>query len=289
MWPRGFLSRLLLRATAGATDRHACARIHPLLLKSGHASDTRLATALADAYAKSGLVAHARRVFDETPHRDLVLWSVMISCYSSHGMLSHSWALFASMRRSAGLSGDGFTFSALLSARAPPSSCGHHPGLLAHGLVVRLGLHVDLVVATALLDMYAKCGRVADARRVFDAMLLRNSVSWNAIIVCYGQHGGGKEALQLFVSMLRNDDGCCCRADELTLASLLSSCANMAAAYEATQLHGYALKRGLQGYLQVANALIMAYECSIKACDLMALRFLEFFLPAAMLGSFKMA
>ncbi|KAK1697720.1 hypothetical protein QYE76_014417 [Lolium multiflorum] len=260
MWPRGFLSRLLLRATAGATDGQACARIHALLVKSGHASDTRLATALADAYAKSGLVAPARRVFDETPRRDLVLWSVMISCYSSHGMLHHSWALFAAMRRSAGLSGDGFTFSALLSCRAPSSSCSHHhPGILAHGLVLRLGLHLDLVVATALLDMYAKCGRVADARRVFDAMQLRNSVSWNAMIVCYGQHGGGKEALQLFVSMLRNDDGCCCRADELTLASLLSSCANMAAAYEATQLHAYALKRGLHGYLQVANALIMAY------------------------------
>ncbi|KAM0844721.1 hypothetical protein ACQ4PT_056851 [Festuca glaucescens] len=249
----------LLRVTAGATDRQACARIHALLVKSGHASNTRLATALADAYAKSGLVTHARRVFDETPRRDLVLWNVMISCYSSHGLLSHSWALFASMRRSAGLSGDGFTFSALLSARAPSPSCGHNLALLAHGLVLRLGLHLDLVVATALLDMYAKCGRVADARRVFDAMLLRNSISWNAIIVCYGQHGGGKEALQLFVSMLRNDDGCCCRADELTLASLLSSCANMAAAYEAAQLHAYALKRGLQGYLQVANALIMAY------------------------------
>ncbi|KAF6984958.1 hypothetical protein CFC21_002890 [Triticum aestivum] len=259
MWPRGFLLRLLLRVTAGATARHACARIHPLLVKSGHASDTRLATALADAYAKSGLVTHARRVFDETPHRDLVLWNVMISCYSSHGLLLDSWALFASMRRNSGLSGDGFTFSTLLSVRAPPSSCGHLLGLLAHGLVLRLGLQLDLVVATALLDMYAKCGRVADARRVFDAMLLRNSVSWNAIIVCYGHHDGGKEALQIFVSMLRNDDGCCCRPDELTLASLLSSCANMAAAYEATQLHAYALKRGFQGFLQVANALIMAY------------------------------
>ncbi|KQK05971.1 hypothetical protein BRADI_2g23670v3 [Brachypodium distachyon] len=259
MWPRGLLLRLLLRVTAGATALHACARIHPLLIKSGHASDARLATALTDAYAKSALVKHARRVFDETPRRDIVLWNVMLSCYSSQGLLHHSWALFTSMQRTSGLSGDGFTFSALLSARAPSSACSQHLGLLAHGLVLRLGLHLDLVVATALLDMYAKSGRVTDARQVFDAMLLRSTVSWNAIIVCYGHHAGGSEALQIFVSMLRNDDGCCCQPDELTLASLLSSCANMAAAYEATQIHAYALKRGLQGFLQVANALVMAY------------------------------
>lgn len=259
MWPRGLLLRLLLRVTAGAIALHACARIHPLLIKSGHASDARLATALTDAYAKSALVKHARRVFDETPRRDIVLWNVMLSCYSSQGLLHHSWALFTSMQRTSGLSGDGFTFSALLSARAPSSACSQHLGLLAHGLVLRLGLHLDLVVATALLDMYAKSGRVTDARQVFDAMLLRSTVSWNAIIVCYGHHAGGSEALQIFVSMLRNDDGCCCQPDELTLASLLSSCANMAAAYEATQIHAYALKRGLQGFLQVANALVMAY------------------------------
>ncbi|CAN6335765.1 unnamed protein product [Urochloa humidicola] len=56
--------------------------------------------------------------------------------------------------------------------------------------------------------------------------------------------------------MLR--DGRCC-PDERTLASVLSSCANMAAANEAAQVHAYAQKRGLQGFLQVANALIMAY------------------------------
>ncbi|XP_015694592.2 pentatricopeptide repeat-containing protein At2g46050, mitochondrial-like [Oryza brachyantha] len=103
--------------------------------------------------------------------------------------------------------------------------------------------------------MYAKSGQVAEASRVFDAMALRNTISWNAIIVCYGKHGRGKEAFDLFVWMMR--DGCC--PDELTLASLLSSCADMAAAYEAIQLHAYTVKRGLQDFLQVGNALIMAY------------------------------
>ncbi|KAL5197903.1 hypothetical protein ABZP36_001415 [Zizania latifolia] len=183
----------------------------------------------------------------------------MVSCYSSHGMVRQSWDLFSSMRRS-GFPGDGFTFSALLGARAS-SSCSDHAKLLlllgisVHGLVIRLGLHLDVVVATALLDMYAKCGRVAEASRVFDAMVLRNTISWNAIIVCYGQHGGGKEAFELFVCMMR--DGCC--PDELTLSSLLSSCADMAAANEATQLHAYIVKIGFQDFLQVGNALIMAY------------------------------
>ncbi|KXG23190.1 pentatricopeptide repeat-containing protein At2g46050, mitochondrial [Sorghum bicolor] len=273
------LVALLLRASSvsgGAGHRRACAAwtLHPLALKSGRASETRVATALAVAYARSGLVAHARRVFDETPppRRDLVLCNAMVSCYAAHGLPRQAWALFAAARRS-GLDPDGFTFSALL--RPPlPRRCHHHPpavvdnvvdaglllamGAMAHGLVLRLGLLADVVVATALLDMYAKCGgRVDEARRVFDAMAVRNVVSWNAMVVCYGRvGGGGKDAVELFRRMLRDGS---CSPDELTLASVLSSCAGMAAANEATQVHAYAVKRGLHGFLQVANAAITAY------------------------------
>ncbi|TVU51299.1 hypothetical protein EJB05_02710, partial [Eragrostis curvula] len=256
---------LLLRAISGGGGRHhlrACARtLHPLALKSGRASDLRVATALADAYAKSGLVPDARRVFDETPRKDVVLCNAMVSCYASHGLARRAWALFAAMRMS-GLAGDEFTFSALLRpprhgrADAVDAELLRRMGALAHGLVLRLGLLADVVVATALLDMYAKCVRVAASRRVFDDMAVRNVVSWNAIVVCYGRNGEGKEALELFRLMLR--DGFCC-PDELTLAGVLSSCANMAAANEATQVHAYAVKKGAQGFLQVSNALIMAY------------------------------
>ncbi|EAZ39333.1 hypothetical protein OsJ_23759 [Oryza sativa Japonica Group] len=221
----GAMFRLLRSgASAGVRGRPACAAVHPLAVKSGSGSDARVATALADAYAKSGLVDRARRVFDETPLRDQVLWNVMVSCYSSHGLVRECWDVFGSMRRS-GFPGDGFTFSALLSVRASSSSsCYDHANLLlvlgssVHGIVIRLGLHLDVVVATALLDI-------------------------------------GKEAFDLFVSMMRH--GFC--PDELTLASLLSSCADMAAANEATQLHAYTVRRGLQDFLQVGNALIMAY------------------------------
>ncbi|CAM0146385.1 unnamed protein product [Urochloa decumbens] len=269
---RGLLAPLFRAACTAArrhqpSNHHPCASpqaLHALLLKSGRALRPHAATRLAVAYADSGHLAHARRVFDETPHKDLILWNSMVACYAAQGLALHAWALVASMRRSGGpgLAGDGFTFSALL--RPPRRVAGNaddvemllHLGALAHGLVLRMGHLADVVVATALLDMYAKCGRVADARRVFDAMVVRNVVSWNAIIVCYGCHGEGKDAVGLFRQMLR--DGRCC-PDERTLASVLSSCANMAAANEAMQVHAYAQKRGLQGFLQVANALIVAY------------------------------
>ncbi|RLN30591.1 peroxidase 43 [Panicum miliaceum] len=267
--PRGrSVLALLFRATSSAVRRHhhPCASpvaLHPPLLKSGRASLPHIATALAVAYAGTGHLPHARRVFDETPRKDLVLCNAMVACYAAHGLALHAWSLFASMRRSCpDLAGDGFTFSALLR---PPRQVGNADdaefllrlGALAHGLVLRLGHLADVVVATALLDMYAKYGRVTEARRVFNAMVVRNVVSWNAIIVCYGWHAESKGAVDLFRQMLR--DGCCC-PDERTLVSVLSSCANMAAANEATQVHSYAQKRGLQGILQVANALIMAYD-----------------------------
>lgn len=234
--------------------------IHPLAVKSGRASGLRVATALADAYGKSGLVSNARQLFDETPRKDVVFCNAMISCYASHGLPRRAWELFVEMRKS-GLAGDGFTFSALL---CPPrrgrgdTDAGPllRRGAPVHGLVLRLGLLADEVVATALLDMYAKCVKVPDARKVFDDMVVRNVVSWNAIVVCYGQNGEGKEALELFRLMLRDRFSC---PDELTLASVLSSCANMAAANEATQVHAYAVKRGALDFLQVGNALILAY------------------------------
>ena len=79
---RGHHLLRLLRATvaAGADGRPACARIHPIVIKSGRACNARVTTALADAYAKSGLVIHVQNVFDETPLKDPVLWNVMLSC-----------------------------------------------------------------------------------------------------------------------------------------------------------------------------------------------------------------
>ncbi|KAJ0967262.1 hypothetical protein J5N97_024179 [Dioscorea zingiberensis] len=103
--------------------------------------------------------------------------------------------------------------------------------------------------------MYMKSGDIKDAHNVFDTMRHRNIVSWNSIIVGYGMHGDGKKAMSVLIEMMQQGF----KPDEQTLASVLSSCANQAAANEATQAHNYAIKTGLHDHLSVSNALTFAY------------------------------
>ena len=74
-------------------------------------------------------------------------------------------------------------------------------GLDIHEEVIKSGFQSDLFVANALVNLYAKCGRIEDAHRVFDKMPKKHTVSWNAMITAYAMHGCGKEALKLFEQM----------------------------------------------------------------------------------------
>ncbi|KAJ3706317.1 hypothetical protein LUZ61_010022 [Rhynchospora tenuis] len=190
-------------------------------------------------------------LFDEIPDRDLVLWNVMASCYSQNGFEKEAFELFRSMRYD-GFTGDGFTLSILIQAC---NSLGSQIGSAAHGIAFGLGLNSDIVVCTSLIDMYAKSHQINDARGVFDGMNKRNVISWNAIIVGYGQEGNIREAMLLFSQMLREGF----KPDDLTMSSILSSCAHSTVPNEFFQVHGYVLKNGFHAFKSVCNALIFAY------------------------------
>ncbi|KAL5981419.1 hypothetical protein ACLOJK_015479 [Asimina triloba] len=251
----------VLGASLNLNDIEFARQLHCLITKAGFSSDSFVGSALVDLYAKFQFVEDARQAFDVIRSRDLVLWNVMVSCFSFNGLGGDAFGIFHSMRLE-GMMGDDFTFSSLLNACCSLASC--EPGKQIHGYIVRLGLDLDVVVASALVDMYAKKGLAEDARKVFSGMMIRNLVSWTTMIVGYGQNGEGREAMELFRLMLQEG----LKPDELTLASLLSSCANLAAANEATQLHTHVLKTGLEAFLSIGNSLINVYArcgCIISA------------------------
>ncbi|KAK6918356.1 Pentatricopeptide repeat [Dillenia turbinata] len=161
-------------------------------------------------------------VFKSIAPRDLVMWNVIASCYAINGLAEEAAKIFS----------------------------------LMHSEVIRPAYDLDLLVASALVDAYAKSDCIDDARRTFEGMTPRNVVSWTTMIVGYGRHGDEKEAMNLLKEMLR-EDFC---PDELTLASTLSSCANISSCCEVTQVPSHAMEKGLQAFCSIVNALINAYS-----------------------------
>ncbi|CAK9156750.1 unnamed protein product [Ilex paraguariensis] len=251
----------LLRIGVELNDMEIGRGLHCFIVKLGFFENCLVNAALVDWYAKFGLVEDARRVFDYVLERDLVLWNVMMSCYVLNYIGEETFGVFSLMRME-GFKGDDFTFTNLLSCCASFGSC--ELGSQIHGIVVRLGIDLDVVVTSSLVDMYAKNENIADARKAFDGMVSRNVISWTTIVVGYGRYGDGKEATKLLRGML-DEDFC---PDELTLASVLSSCGNLSLAGETVQVHAYTIKKGFSAFLSVANALVNSYaKCGSIGCS----------------------
>jgi pentatricopeptide repeat protein len=85
-----------------------------------------------------------------------------------------------------------FTFPSFLKACA--NIAATEQGKHVHYHAIRSGFEVDIYVGNSLVDMYAKCASVDDARQVFDGMPEKNVLSCNAIFVGYTQNEKSEEA-----------------------------------------------------------------------------------------------
>ncbi|XP_042491347.1 pentatricopeptide repeat-containing protein At2g46050, mitochondrial-like isoform X1 [Macadamia integrifolia] len=247
----------LLRISIEPNDIEIGKQLHCFIIKSNLDLNCFVGSALIDIYSKCSLVEDAQRVFDKILIRDMVLWNVMVSCYAYNRLTKEAFGVFQLMR-SEGVNGDDFTFSSLLNSCGVLGTC--ELGRQVHGLIFRLSFDVDVLVASALVNMYAKNEFIVDARRAFDGMITRNVVSWTTMIVGYGQIGDGREAMKLLKNMIQQGFV----PDELTWASILSSCASLPATIEIVQAHAHVVKNGLEAFSSIANALINAYsKCGI--------------------------
>ncbi|XXG74597.1 hypothetical protein AAC387_Pa07g3278 [Persea americana] len=191
--------------------------LHCYILKNSLDGRCYVASALTDMYAKCGRLDLSQWIFEKIPERDAVSWNTMIMSFSQNGQPEKAIRLFRQMGLE-GITYDCVTISAALSA------CANLPALLhgkeIHGFMMKGSLKSDLFSESALIDMYAKCGDLCIARRVFDLMQLKNEVSWNSIIAAYGTHGLVQEALSLFKEM--KEVGI--QPDHITFLAIICAC-----------------------------------------------------------------
>lgn len=191
--------------------------LHCYILKSLFDGRCHVASALADMYAKCGRLDLSHWIFEKMPEKDAVSWNTMITSCSQNGQPEEAIRLFHQMGLE-GVTYDCVTISAALSA------CANLPALLhgkeIHAFMIKGALRTDLYSESALIDMYAKCGYLSYARRVFDLMQGKNEVSWNSMIAAYGTHGLVKDAVTLFKEMKQAGF----QPDHITFLAVISAC-----------------------------------------------------------------
>ncbi len=134
-----------------------------------------------------------QRVFNRMTTCNVVSWNAMIlglvKCGQAHRALGLSWQ----MQRE-GVQPDSVTFVGMLNACATLGAL--EEGRHIHEQIVQNGCEFDIFVGSSLFDMYAKCGVIEDAHRVFKRMKTHNVVSLNAMILGHVKHGHGQRALE---------------------------------------------------------------------------------------------
>lgn len=195
-------------------------QLHTMILKSGFKLITFVGNAIVDLYAKCGCLDESSKVFQEMEDRDVVSWNALISGHVQMGHFGEVVDLLNQMFLD-GLRPNVYTYSSILSL------CGDLPasgwGKQTHGCILKPGFDKDVVVGSALIDMYAKCGRLNDARNVFNHLNVKNLVSWNTMLVGYAQHGFGKEALGMYREMERGG----IKPNDITFLGILLACGHV--------------------------------------------------------------
>ncbi|KAG5594362.1 hypothetical protein H5410_035594, partial [Solanum commersonii] len=192
---------------------------HCEVVKNGLFVDFHVGHSLITMYSRFGKMGFARKVFDEISLRDLVSWNSMISGYAQNGLSDETISLFNAMKE-AGVNPNNITLVSVLSACASIGALD--VGKSIDDYATRRGIRHDIYVATALIDMYAKSGKLDDAYQIFESMPRKNEVSWNAMISALAFHGRAQEALSLFERMsLESSDS---RPDDVTFVGVLSAC-----------------------------------------------------------------
>ncbi|KAL4378287.1 hypothetical protein GQ457_02G036990 [Hibiscus cannabinus] len=193
-------------------------QIHAAVIKNGLGSNLPVMNSMLDMYCSCGLLSEANEYFHEMTEKNLITWNTLIAGY---GRLDSKEALkLFSQMESEGFRPNCFTFTSITAACANLAvlNCGEQ----VHAGIVRRGLQGNPVLANALIDMYAKCGSITNSHKIFSEMSGRNLVSWTSMMIGYGAHGYGKEAVKLFEEMIMSG----IRPDRIVFMAVLTACSH---------------------------------------------------------------
>ncbi|KAL2489079.1 Pentatricopeptide repeat-containing protein [Forsythia ovata] len=203
-------------------------QVHSLSIKLGYGTQIPVTNSIMYLYLKSGCISEAKKLFDGMNTISLVTWNAMIAGHAQmmdlgqDGLSTHfsgieALKIFQRMKRS-GMKPDLYTFSSVLTVCS--NLVALEQGEQVHAQTIKTGFLSDVVVGTALVNMYNKCGSIGRASKAFIEMSTRTLISWTSMITAFAQHGLSQQALQLFEDMRFIG----VRPNKITFVGVLSAC-----------------------------------------------------------------
>ncbi|CAO2812924.1 unnamed protein product [Amaranthus hypochondriacus] len=210
-------------------------QIHVLAFKYCFANNITVENALIACYGKCSRMEDCESLFSRMARKDEISWNSMISGCIHNEQLSKAIDLVWFMMQS-GKRLDHFAFATVLSACASVATLER--GMEVHACQIRACLESDVVVGSAIVDMYAKCGRIDYASKFFQRMPVKNLYSWNTMISGYARHGFADKALEIFDRMKEEGQS----PNEVTFVGILSACS-----------HGGLVEKGFELFESMSN------------------------------------
>ncbi|XP_023740617.1 pentatricopeptide repeat-containing protein At3g26782, mitochondrial [Lactuca sativa] len=250
-----------IKSCSALYDLHSGKQTHQQAIVFGFHNDLFVSSALIDMYSKCGHLDDARNLFDESPLRNVVSWTSMITGYVQNGLPHEALSLFKNFLTEESMSEnedevciDSVAMVSVLAACSSTSSKSITEGV--HGVVVKKGFAENTKIGNTLVDAYAKCGQVAFSRKAFDEINDKDVTTWNSMIAVCAQNGFSTEALKLFSKMVQDPN---VKYNAVTLSTVLLACAHSGALQLGKCIHDQVIKMCLEEEVIVGTSIVDMY------------------------------
>ncbi|XP_057531034.1 pentatricopeptide repeat-containing protein At3g51320-like [Amaranthus tricolor] len=227
-------------------------------------------------------------VFDRIDFPDLVCYNTLIKAFSNSCFPSKGVTFYFEMLKSE-VFPNSFTFPPLIGCCAKVGD--YRLGEMCHGQVIKNGFDGVMQIQNSLIHMYACCGVIEVALKVFEGMLERDLVTWNSILSGYVKVGDLRNAhkmfdvmpernivswnammtgylegykpgwvLKLFREMIRGR----LIGNDITMVNVITACGRSARRREGASVHGFLIRRLWNLSLIMKSALIDMYNKCLK-------------------------
>ncbi|CAL5369500.1 unnamed protein product [Camellia sinensis] len=193
--------------------------IHAYAARTGIAMVASLLTSLIFMYARFGNMNYCLLLFEMGEKRNISLWNAIVSAHVQTKNAKKAIAFFSQLLHTE-MEPDYMTVLSLISACVQINNPNLTNCVMSY--VIHKGFNKDVAVVNALIDLYAKCGNISIARKLFDGLLEKDVVSWSVMINGHGLHGDGEAALALVSQMELKG----MKPDDITYVSILSACSH---------------------------------------------------------------